>query len=178
MLILREKGYSILYILEHRVVLVNESIKSTKELDKVLGEKKYNAYVLVNAMQMGASIKQLKQSHFLIHQKENDGVINWVNQSVVEFKGHNMDEGLRSVYTIINECDPFNYGFTLMNDENPIYSILLLELSRYNKVTVSDEQRLIKQISNKYPYLLKNREMNDCVQLLRSYTSGKGVEVG
>lgn len=176
---LQKKGFIQLSTDKEKVILVLENRNlRVQDVMKKIGKQHMNTYVLLNTIQMGAARKQLEGSKLFQIPSIQDGCMNWVSQSILEFKGDNMGEGLQSLYSIIDGVNNQYGNSILLNDKNPLYSMVMLELRNYQQITLVDEQRLIKQIKIKYPYFITKNEIDDIVQLVRAYkTNNEGVSM-
>ncbi|KEO84145.1 dynamin family protein [Tumebacillus flagellatus] len=171
---LEQVGYLSIDHEQHRFVLVNEQSfgpQSAPELSLMLENRPFHAYVLVNAIQEGAAKKQFKTS--LIHRmlQMRTARVNLVGQSLEEFKtGRNMGEGIFSLLNLQQEIAESNRGVLLLNDSNPVYSLLMCELSHRLNLTIADESEIMSLLWRLFPYLLNESSREFCTQILRAYS--------
>ncbi|MFP7473390.1 dynamin family protein [Niallia taxi] len=139
------------------IILVNEGklhpeiINGLKELTK---SGHYNLYMLLNLIQIGAAEKALKNSILLTMNHITKLPVNFVVQSFTELKNADrVEEGIHTLYEKLNEWDIFKKGEVLINDKNPIYSMICLELSEEKTILV-DAQEVLLKVKQNYQHLL------------------------
>ncbi|WP_149847134.1 dynamin family protein [Paenibacillus sp. 37] len=170
----QKQGFLYKHVENHRYIVVNEyklNENARKQLFSLLNHEPYRTYMLVNTVQQGATIKQIKTS--LIHQVDltKKSIFHWVSQSFTEFiEGDNVAEGLRSLMEISEQQLNCKKGLYLINHPNPIYSLLLTELSLKKQMTIDDERKLQAALSKTCAHLVVDQSiLQNCASLMRAY---------
>ncbi|MFD1885046.1 dynamin family protein [Paenibacillus wenxiniae] len=158
----------------HHYIVVNETRLTShdeKRLFSLLNEQPYMIYMLVNTIQQGAAIKQLKESLVYTNPLTEQSVIHWVSQSFTEFiEGNNIEEGLQSLIEISKEGPSGIQGLYLLNDRNPIYSLLLAELSLHKQRTIDVESQIQATLQRTFAHLVREKSVwKHCADLIRAY---------
>ncbi len=160
---------------DHRhYIVVNENrltIHDKKRLFSLLNEQPYMIYMLVNTIQKGAAIKELKESLLYTNPLTEQSVIHWVSQSFAEFiEGNNIEEGLQTLIDISKEGTSGIQGLYLLNDRNPIYSLLLAELSLHKQRTIDVESQIQATLQRTFAHLIREKSVwKHCAELIRAY---------
>lgn len=160
----------------HRYLIVNElelDRSLLPQLYKLINNFTFNVYLIVNAMQPGATVTQAKRSLLFIQPAADRAVVNWVSQSFREFKtGGNAEEGLRSLIGISRHFQQ-PLGMYLINDMNPVYSLFLVELAQLKRITISDEMKLLGKLKATCSLLVGSEEMTICASMAQVYSTVK-----
>lgn len=167
-----KSGWIFKSIAGHKYVMVNEvELDPTlqKQLEQTMNHSPYNVYLLVNSMQQGAAIRQVKESLLLSYTRSDRAIVNWVSQSFREFiHAKNTEEGIRSLMDISNHfAQP--RGTYLINEFNPIYSLFLTEVAGLSKVTLPDVMKISQKLKSICPQLAGHEELEVCASLARPY---------
>jgi hypothetical protein len=125
-----------------------------QEIGSLVQKGYYNAYVLFHLIQSGQAQKAIHTSVLNRLPGIEESPINCVIQSIHEFKvSRNLDEGIRTLYDIFDDHSLFYKGEILINDKNPLYSMISLELDQ-PKTIVADAHEVIQKMKRDFDFLL------------------------
>lgn len=140
-----------------RIILINEPCldqRTSRRLASMLNNDNYNVYVLFNLIQSGQTQKVIGQSELLKLPKIKQMPVNCVVQSINEFKvANNILEAMFTLFPILEEASLFHIGHLLINDANPLYSMISLDLHVVETIE-ADILEVFASIEHKYQYLL------------------------
>lgn len=142
-------------------ILVREKAFTEKEwanVTKLLCKKDLNAYILMNIAQEGQARKKLLESRILQLYVMQRAICNLVVQSFTEFIESGSYEEVIGILHILRNTEIFRKGEVLVNDANPLFSIMHLELG-HSEMVDADAKELAMNIQNKMPYLIHSSRM-------------------
>ena len=130
-----------------------------------------NIFILVNATQFGAALKQIDTSKLTdtFHRTDNISfVIQDFNEIII---GNSVEESISNMRRIGHQLAFKNQYHILLQHENPLYNLLSLELQKNGYKSQSDEVNLIHQIQESFPYLRTKVEDNIIDRIIKSFAS-------
>lgn len=130
-----------------------------------------NIFILVNATQFGAALKQIDTSKITdtFHKTDNISfVIQDFNEIII---GNSVEESISNMKRIGHQLAFKNQYHILLQHENPLYNLLSLELQKNGYKSQSDEVNLIHQIQESFPYLRTKVEDNIIDRIIKSFAS-------
>ncbi|MCP8970945.1 hypothetical protein [Ectobacillus ponti] len=157
---------------KEEIVVVNEAKlqpDSMSGLLKLAKQGQYNIYILFNVIQIGAAEKAFQNSKLLQLPYTRQQPINSVLQSFTELKNADrVQEGLQILFEKLEQWDILQSGELLLNDRNPLYSMISLDLTK-PKTILADAQEVLRRAREDYQYLLANPGEE---QHLRNFVKG------
>jgi len=124
-------------------------------------------FILLDVMQIGAAEKHLKSSP--VHELLKHSETNFVAQSFCDIIiGGAVNEAV-SILAELKATTGRPGGILLINDPNPLYTIVLLALQEKHMNTISDETSLLTEITARLGPLISREDQKIVEQLVRSY---------
>ncbi len=135
-------------------------------VDSIKGPKCY--FVLVNAIQMGAAEKQIRNLKLEDCIEDNDYII-WVLQDLTELiNANNIEEGLQRLISFRdNYMNGVNSCIWLLHN-NPLYNLCLLECQNRDKMSLKEESLFLNEIKEEYSEYYNDEVIRDLSIILRS----------
>lgn len=150
--------------------------KSDKQLNEVLYYIPCTLNVLVNGIQLGASCKQLAESRLRELADSEKRVVNIILQSLGEFiVNRELDEVIPALFEIRKMLPNALQGYLLINDANPFYSLVLVELQQRDEITLADETEIIKFLQDNFNDLIDDN-LHVIATIIASYTKERSRE--
>lgn len=153
---LNEKG-----VLMHGKYCIVYENKVTNEVNNIAEfisahpTTKTNGYIIADVAQVGQARKQINRSSVINILKKKNVVCNLVMQSFAEFlENREFDEAVE-MFDEINEMALFKKGMRLVNDINPVFTLMHLELDN-SKSIIYDATKMTDYIRSNMHYLIRS----------------------
>ncbi len=137
-----------------------------------LYDQSVDCFCLFNALQYGAAMKAIQDSHIcdVINRFHS---VNWVIQDLDEIR--NAGEGsvrdsIRNMLRIRQEFGILPAGSIMISDENPVYQLAAIQIQQHTTLTHTDEISLLNDLNSAFPFFMKkgtDRTINEIYTALQ-----------
>lgn len=171
---LYSQGITSYNIGKHRYIIVDEKQGASAMMSKLkkMISNHYNCYLLVDVMQYGSMMKQLQKSRIVEIPAFERCIKNWVSQSFTEYKvADNIEEWVKCIFDLRSYLDKHPKGHMLVNDSNPIYSLIMFELSSKKHINYAVETEYIRLLTERMRYLVSPSDLQYCSSIMQGFSS-------
>lgn len=169
------KKNGVLIVGNYCVVLENVTTMNQQTLMSWIEQSDFNAYLLVNIVQVGQAKSQIVKSKVVAVLKRKQVLCNLVMQSFIEFIESGAYEEAAEMFDEVKTLAIFKDGLRLINDQSPLFSLIHLELD-HSATKVHHATKLTNSIEKTMPYLLSSSHIAFAYkQYINAVSKRKGV---
>ena len=133
-----------------------------------------NIFLLINAIQIGASIKQITESGIIERIGHQSKVFFVIQDAAEVIHGNVLPEVLDELIDYSQKL-PFNPTI-VFNDENPIYSLAAIQAQTLGCMFHTDEVKTVGRLQESFPFLISGNVSNNVTIILNKLGKRHGEQ--